>query len=497
MEKSVEACVIIYGAGEAGELVVQGLARLKGQKVRPVAFVDDDPLKVGKRVGGLPVESAGGAIRPILQKYAADRVLIAIPSAPGSRIREIHKKLLAEEILTWIVPGLSSIVSTNDPITTFRTVNPEDFLRRHPRVLEKGKVEPFLRNQRVLVTGAGGTIGTELVTQLAGFDLEALGCVDRSELAIYKLKELRDSADRAGGKKYELFLSDMSRVSDVQDVFREFTPTVVFHTAAYKHVCLLEGAARAAILNNVASTLHLVQSSLTSDVHTFVHISTDKAIRPASLMGATKRIGELILQSAQTLAADKKFLSVRFGNVLGSSGSVLPKFVEQIEKGGPVTVTDPGARRYFMLTSEAVELVLLSSAIGRGGKIYLLDLGEPLNITDLVNDLIRFFGKQPGTDIQIVYTGLGPGEKLLEDLSDVPTQKIEEHLLEVVEPTLPGASIDEDVGLLLEAAESMTAGYARASDEVYEILDRLVPEYRPPIPAFPLKGGRGQVHEYK
>lgn len=463
---------------------MQGFPRLKGQKIQAVAFVDDDPLKIGRQVGTLPVESARGAIRPILQKYDADLVLIAIPSAPGSRIREIHQKLLAEEILTWIVPGLSSIVATNDPITTFRTVNPEDFLRRHPRVLEKGKVGPFLRNQRVLVTGAGGTIGTELVTQLAGFDLAALGCVDRSELAIYKLKELQEASDN-GRKKCEMFLSDMSRVSDVQSVFREFSPTVVFHAAAYKHVCLLEGAARAAILNNVASTLHLVQASLASDVHTVVHISTDKAIRPSSLMGATKRIGEVILQSAQAQSPDKKFLSVRFGNVLGSSGSVLPKFVDQIERGGPVTVTDPGARRYFMLTSEAVELVLLSSAIGRGGKIYLLDLGEPLNITDLVNELIRFFGKEPGVDIPIVYTGLGPGEKLLEDLSDIPTRKIDEHLLEVVEPSLEGASIDGDVGLLLEAAESMAE---RATEEVYEILGRLVPEYRP---------ARSEAYEYK
>ena len=471
-----ESRVVIYGAGEAGELVVQGLMRLRTARVRPVAFVDDDPQKAGKTLSGLPIESAGGPIRPILARYGADRVLIAMPSAPGRRIREIHKKLLSEEIPAWIVPGLSSIVSSNDPITTFRSVEPEDFLRRHPRVLEKGRVGPFLKNQRVLVTGAGGTIGQELVSQLATFDLESLGCADQSELAIYQLHEKFSGHTGTGGKA-ELFLSDMSRPSDVESVFDEFSPTVVFHAAAYKHVALLEAAPRPAILNNVRSTLHLTQSSRRHDVHTFVHISTDKAIRPTSLMGATKRIGELIVQSAQSESerqgSDSRFMSVRFGNVLGSSGSVFPKFVEQIKKGGPVTVTDPRARRYFMLTSEAVELVLLTAAVGHGGRIYLLDLGEPLTITELVNDLIRFFGKKPGEDIPIVYTGLGPGEKLVEDLSDVPTRPVDEHLLEVIEPPVDAAWVDPRISALIESAES------NDTDEVFKILERLVPDYRP------------------
>lgn len=472
-ESSEESRVIIYGAGEAGELVVEGLARLKGPRVRPVAFVDDDPSKVGRRMCGLPIESAAGEIRPIMKKYSAERVLIAIPSAPGRRIHEIHKKLFSEEILAWIVPGLSSIVASNDPIMTFRTVNPEDFLRRHPKVLGTGKVEPFLKNQRVLVTGAGGTIGTELITQLAGFDLAALGCVDRSELAIYRLKESLPAIERAGGPRLDLYLSDMSRRSDVRSVFSDFSPTVIFHAAAYKHVTLLEQSPRPAILNNVASTSNLVEASLDHEVHTFVHISTDKAIRPTSLMGSTKRIGELIVQSAQIQAPDRRWISVRFGNVLGSSGSVLPKFVEQIEKGGPVTVTDPEARRYFMLTSEAVELVLLGSAIGRGGKIYLLDLGEPIQITELVKDLIRFFGKKEGAEIQIVYTGLGPGEKLNEDLSEVPTRKIEDHFLEVIEPPVNLSGISKDVSALIDSAESSDLS------ELYRTLERLVPEYVP------------------
>ena len=188
--KSAESKVIIYGAGEAGELVVQGLSRLKSPRVRPVAFIDDDPAKTGKSLCALPIESSAGAISPILTKYGAERVLIAMPSVPGRRIREIHKKLLAENILSWIVPGLSSIVSSNAPITPFRRVNPEDFLRRHPRILEKGRVAPFLKDQRVLVTGAGGTIGLELAGQLAKLGIESLGCVDHSELAIYRLREL-------------------------------------------------------------------------------------------------------------------------------------------------------------------------------------------------------------------------------------------------------------------------------------------------------------------
>lgn len=467
--------MIVYGAGEAGELLIDGLARLKPPTVIPVAFIDDDAAKTGRTFCGLPVESAAGRVRPILEKYSAERVLIAIPSAPGRRIREIHKKLLSEEILAWIVPGIASIVATNDPITTFRTVNPEDFLRRHPQVFEKGRVEPFLRGQRVLVTGAGGTIGQELVSQLRSFELEALGGADRSEIAVYKYNEiLNASADRPRKvDRCESFLADMSRPSDVRMVFDEFAPTVVFHAAAYKHVVILDRAVRAAVLNNVASTLHLTQSAMAAGVHTFVHISSDKAIRPTSMMGATKRIGELIVQSAQVRSPGRRFMSVRFGNVLGSSGSVLPKFIEQIEKGGPVTVTDPGARRYFMLTSEAVELVLSSAAVGLGGKIYLLDLGEPIYISELACDLIRFFGKKPGDDIQIVYTGLGPGEKLLEDLSLVPGRKIDEHLLEVADEPVDADAVDREVDSLLGAAETGETG------EMARALEHLVPEYQP------------------
>ncbi len=464
--------VVIYGAGSAGELVVEGLSRLKEPSLIAVAFVDDDPSRAGGTLHGLPIECASGSIRAIVEKYKADRVLIAIPSAPGRRIREIHKKLFDEGVLAWIVPGVYSIVSSNEPITTFREIKPEDFLRRHPRVLDKGRIRPFLRGQRVLVTGAAGTIGMELAGQLAAFDLEALGCADQSEYGIYRLKEIF-SAEGTTAPTRHFFLADLSRESDVQAIFDEFRPTVVFHAAAYKHVRLLESAPRAAILNNIGSTYHLVQFALQRDVRAFVHISTDKAIQPVSVMGATKRAGEIVVQAAQVVDPARKFLSVRFGNVLGSSGSVFPKFVEQIERGGPVTVSDPGARRYFMLTSEAVELVLWSAAVGSGGKIYLLDLGEPVYITELVNDLMRFMGRRPGRDIEIVYTGLEPGEKLLEDFSDVSAKQIDEHLLEV-ESDLPSPdTVESTVAVLMNSAvegDMMSALLA---------LQDLVPEYNP------------------
>ena len=458
-----ELRVVIYGAGEAGELVVQGLARGHAPNIRPVAFVDDDTRKVGRTLAGLPIEWAGGPIRPFLRKYGAERVLIAIPSAPGRRIREIHRKLMQEEIPALIVPGVWSIVATNDPITTVRDVNPEDFLRRHPRVLEKGKVAAFLKGQRVLVTGAGGTIGMEMVSQLAQFPLEALAGVDLSELAVYRLSEW------ATGPSW--FLADMSRPADVQRVFDRFSPTVVFHAAAYKHVCILDREVRAAVQNNVASTHLLVEAALAGGVHTFVHVSTDKAIRPASIMGATKRAGELIVQAAQDRAPGRRLISVRFGNVLGSSGSVLPKFIEQIERGGPVTVTDPGARRYFMLASEAVELVLSSAAAGRPGKIYILDIGEPMYITELVHDLIRFFGKTPGVDVPIVYTGLGPGEKLKEDLSEIPCRRVDDYLLEVIEDPPELSAVEDQVQGLLAAAED------GEDADLQRRLEQMIPEY--------------------
>lgn len=465
--------VIIYGAGSAGELVVEGLARLTKPRITPVAFVDDDASKIGLRLRGLPIESADGSIRAILDTYKAERVLIAMPSAPGKRIREIHKKLFDEGILAWIVPGIYSIVSSDDPITTFRDINPEDFLRRHPRVLEKKNVTAFLKGRRVLVTGAGGTIGSELVSQLAHFDLEALGCADQSELAIYHLNEA--FSNNTGRIRPDVFLSDLSRPSDVDDVFERFHPTVVFHAAAYKHVRLLEQAARSAVLNNVGATLHLTRRAMESGVHTFVHVSTDKAIRPASVMGATKRVSEIIVQAAQARRTDRRFISVRFGNVLGSSGSVFPKFIEQIRNGGPVTVSDPQARRYFMLASEAVELVLWSAAVGEGGRIYLLDLGEPIRIGDLVDDLIRFFGRRAGRDIEIVQTGLMPGEKLFEDFSDVSTRRIDQHLLEVAGEAVDADAVESRAEQLLDAA---SAPAASGAPELSALLAQLVPDYQ-------------------
>ncbi|MBI4177797.1 polysaccharide biosynthesis protein [bacterium] len=450
-----------------------GLAKSVETTVRPVAFIDDDARKSGRRIGGLPVFSAEGPIRPILKRYKAERVLIAMPSAPGRRIREIHQKLLAEEIPAWIVPGIAEIVESNEPITTYRQINPEDFLRRHPRVLGKGKIEPYFKNERVLVTGAGGTIGSELMARLATFSPAALAGADMSELAVYRLEESFSS----NGKRPELYLADLSRAADVQSVFRAFRPTIVFHAAAYKHVKILESRARAAVLNNIAATRRLVEAAEAAGVHTFVHISTDKAVQPASMMGATKRVGELLVRTAAARNPGKKFISVRFGNVIGSSGSVFPKFIEQISKGGPVTVSDPRAVRYFMLTSEAVELVLLSAASMRGGGIYLLDIGEPIKIVDLVGDLIRFLGKTPGRDIRIEYTGLGPGEKLAERLSDSPCRETsEKNILEVIDPQKVSAGVVHRADGLLEAAE------AGRESEVIERLSNLVPDYRPALP---------------
>lgn len=470
-EKVPAIPVIIYGAGEAGALVVEGLKKIRSPRLHPVAFIDDNDSKVGIHHAGLPVETARGRIRPILHTYQAEKVLIAIPSASGRRIREIHIKLVQESIPTLIVPGLSTIVSSSAPITTFRSVHPEDFLRRHPRVLEKGHVTQFLKDKRVLVTGAGGTIGTELVSQLMEYDLAAIGCIDRSELAVYHLQDLLNKHPRKHSIPSHVFLSDTSRMDDVQSVWDRFSPNIIFHAAAYKHVCILEQEVQAAIINNICSTTNLVHMATESKIETFVHISTDKAIQPTSVMGATKRIGEIIVQSAQERVQQGKYISVRFGNVLGSSGSVFHKFIDQINQGVPVTISHPEARRYFMLTSEAIELVLQSGAIGRGGKIYILDIGEPILIINLAEDLIRYFGKQPGIDVPFLFTGLGPGEKLVEDLSHIPTQKIDEYLLEAITQPSPVQEVDSLVRKLISNA--------RAPDAALDLIRQLAPDYHP------------------
>jgi FlaA1/EpsC-like NDP-sugar epimerase len=409
--------VLIVGAGEAGAMIGREMMRHPEMGIKPVGFLDDDIRKVGQRIATIPVLGTLKDLDMVLGKLAIDEVLIAIPSASGKVVRQIVDKIDTHKFpVTYrIIPGMYELLSGKVDIKRIREVEIQDLLGRTPVKLDTNSILGYLEGKVVMITGAGGSIGSEIVRQVCRFRPKELILFGHGENSIYQLeRELdRDWPDI----KYSSVIGAIQNGVRLDYVFRRYKPEVIFHTAAHKHVPLMELNPEEAVFNNIVGTKNLVNLAIKYGVSHFVNISTDKAVNPTSVMGASKRMVEFIVQDAAKRAREgQTFVSVRFGNVLGSRGSVIPVFKQQIAAGGPVTVTHPDMVRYFMTIPEASQLVLQASAQGKNGDIYILDMGEPVKIVDLARDLIKLSGFEPDVDIPIAFSGMRPGEKMFEEL---------------------------------------------------------------------------------
>ncbi|HEX4951637.1 MAG TPA: nucleoside-diphosphate sugar epimerase/dehydratase [Blastocatellia bacterium] len=403
---------LVVGAGRAGNMIVRELKTNPGLGYNPIGFVDDNPTKKGVSMQGIKVLGTTANLPALIEKYAVARILIATPSARGEDVRRIIDRCYESKVEFQILPPMAKLINGLVSVDQVRTVNIEDLLARDPVRLNLTEIGAKLQGRTILVTGAGGSIGSELVRQVARFGPAKLILFERSETDLHKMD--LELAANFPQLNYLPVIGDILDTLRLQEVFTEQRPQVIFHAAAYKHVPMMEKNCFQAVRNNVIGTYNLAMMADRFGVEDFVMISSDKAVRPTNIMGVTKRIAELIILGLQNHST--KFVSVRFGNVLGSNGSVLPLFKEQIEKRKPVTVTHPQAIRYFMTIPEASQLVLQASTMGRGGEIFVLDMGRPVKILDLAKNLIRLSGLEPDRDIPIVFTGLRPGEKLYEEL---------------------------------------------------------------------------------
>ncbi|HRN18827.1 MAG TPA: nucleoside-diphosphate sugar epimerase/dehydratase [Trueperaceae bacterium] len=442
--------VLVVGAGEAGALVVRELHKHPETGLEAVAFLDDDPRKQGQRVSGVPVMGALDDAANVIVTLGIDEVLIAMPSEGGRTVRRVLEQMRqAKPNLTYkIIPGLYQVLSGRVDVKHIREVEIDDLLGREPVELDTEPILGYLSGKRVMITGAGGSIGSELVRQICRFDPSELILFGHGENSIYTLER---ELDRDWPEVlYHGVIGAVQNGARLDYVFTRYRPDVVFHTAAHKHVPLMEENPEEAVFNNVIGSRNLIALALKHGVTHFVNISTDKAVNPTSVMGASKRTVELLVMDASRRAGPgQTFVSVRFGNVLGSRGSVIPIFKSQIAAGGPVTITDPEMVRYFMTIPEASQLVLQASANGRNGEVYILDMGEPVRIVDLARDLIRLSGFEPDVDIPISYTGIRPGERLVEELmtateraSQTAHQKIFVAHTETADPKALAATID-------------------------------------------------------
>jgi FlaA1/EpsC-like NDP-sugar epimerase len=407
---------LVIGADHAAVGLVQEMRRKRSgeEGLEPIGFVDPDPRLAGHLVEGLKVHGTLEDLPRVLADLRPEVAVVADPELPGRRVREVAEACETAGVRLRTVPGMAELPPGGRiTLARLRDVRLEDLLGRTPTPATDEEVGAFLRGQRVLVTGAGGSIGSEIVRQVARFAPASLVLLDHAEHGLYFMQ--RELLAASPAFPVSAVLADLCDEEAVAQLFRTHAPSVVLHAAAHKHVPLLEEAPREAVLNNVRGTRVLVEAATRQGVGHFVLISTDKAVNPSSVMGASKRVCERIVQAASR-RGEGVYCAVRFGNVLGSDGSVVPLFQRQLERGGPITVTDPEVTRYFMTIPEAVRLVLQAASLGQGGEVFLLDMGEPVRVVDLARQLIRLAGLREGEDVEIVFTGLRPGEKLHEEL---------------------------------------------------------------------------------
>jgi len=476
--------ILVFGAGNAGELIVRDMKVNRDCGYEPIGFVDDDSAKVGLRIHGVPVLGTRNDLKKIIAQHQPSDVLIAIPNADPATIRTIVRALDAFKLPIKILPKLTDVIGGTVDVKEIRNLAVEDLLARPPVGLDPGIVKHLIRGRRVMVTGAGGSIGSELCRQIVKLEPASLVMFERYENSLHAIRlELEDAKTACG---LHPVIGDVADTGCVSAVMQQHRPEIVFHAAAHKHVPLMEESPCEAIKNNVRGTRLLAQVADFYGVDRFIFISTDKAVNPTSVMGASKRLAEMAIQT-QAMGSGTSFAVVRFGNVLGSNGSVVPRFLEQIRKGGPVTVTHPDMRRFFMLIPEAVQLVLHSASQAESGGIYVLEMGEQVRLVDMARDLIRLAGFVPEEEIPITFTGLRPGEKLYEELVGI-NETAGPSGVEKIHRVTSRVAPDPDFftaleGLEKHAADGDVAGVRRS-------LKVLIPEYTnptdgqgPPVPA--------------
>ncbi|MFH1502991.1 MAG: nucleoside-diphosphate sugar epimerase/dehydratase [Candidatus Eisenbacteria bacterium] len=452
-DQAANVRTLVVGAGAAGTMVVKEMAMRPEHGYVVAGFLDDDTAKIGESVAGAPVLGPIGDLVSLVHEHSIQHIVIAIPSASGSTVREAVR--LAEETGRpfMIVPGVWEILLGDVEISQIREVQLDDLLGRETVVLDTAEMTEYIRGRTVLVTGAGGSIGSELVRQVASFKPGLILLMGRGENSVYEI-DLELSLSHPEVPKIGLIGSVTNPVT-LESVFRLHGPDVIFHAAAHKHVHLMEAYPEEAIRNNVTGTRALVDAAIRHGAERLVMLSTDKAVRPHGIMGASKRLAELIMLERTKRGSSTKLMAVRFGNVLGSRGSVVPMFNEQIRQGGPVTVTHPDVTRYFMTIREAAMLVLEAGFMGRGGEIYVLDMGDPIRISELAEHLIRLSGMEPGKDIAVEYCGLRPGEKLHEELWTVD-EELEQTRYEKISVLRPGSEPENgDISELIRRLERL------------------------------------------
>ncbi len=461
---------LIVGAGDAGALVARELQRSAQLNLVPAGFLDDDPAKQNQEIHGVRVIGLVNDLEDALERQHVDEVILAIPSAPGRLVRTVSDVCRAKGVPSRTMPGLYELIGGKVSVNRLREVDITDLLRREPRQIDEDIIGEALGGKRILVTGAGGSIGRELARQIARWRPAQLVLLGHGENSIFEsVLELRDDY---------LALDLVPIIADVRDkarltaVLGEHKVQVVFHAAAHKHVPLMQANVEEAVLNNVFGTRSVVEAAVECKVERLVLVSTDKAVRPANVYGATKRLAEMIvLEAARRTGC--AFSVVRFGNVLGSRGSVIPLFKRQIAAGGPVQITHPDMERYFMTIPEAVHLVLQAAAMGRGGEVFVLDMGKQVRILDLAEDLIRLSGLEPGRDIEIEFTGIRPGEKLSEELWEPDKHYDKTAHPEIVRSEHEDTVSTGDLSQALARLEALASGGHAA--EIVALLDQLIP----------------------